>query len=209
MPTAISEDGRRVNLPTLAQVFRPDGSGVFPDALMEVAIRQMRDTNIGGVSFFTPDKAMVKWLATYAGNRIILDIGCGDGYLLRQLRIDAGFTRVAGIEPRWNGQVDLTINRWPLDWRLQVIEDTVQSRLGSSLIQAATPEKMLLVCCRPAHSGYCADALRLKPEGVEFLYITIPKNWDRYHDLQEFRDRAVLLEHEGQGNEQELVWSII
>ena len=51
------------------------------------------------MQFFKYDPIFLNWLITYAGNRPILDIGCGEGHLLRDLL--ARTPRCHGTEVRY------------------------------------------------------------------------------------------------------------
>ena len=47
--------------------------------------------------FFRPTPEFIDWLINYANGRTIVDIGCGEGYVIHLIR--QKYKNVVGIEP--------------------------------------------------------------------------------------------------------------
>lgn len=158
-------------------------------------------------AFFKPDFTFVKWLAAYAGDRMIIDVGSGQGHLLRMLKRVG--VKVMGLEPEFDyvGYMNFKIHRNRGDFNPnEVLPWTVQR--ASKLIQGMGGN-VLLVFARPCHSTFVEDAIDNLLPGQEALYITIPENLDRYNDLGEYKDKAMLLNHQGTSEDEEVVYSVI
>lgn len=158
--------------------------------------------------FFKPNTELVKWLIEYAGNRIIIDAGCGEKFLLSQQLIKNGATRVVAIDPQINFDYYMMwrqLNMDRMDISFHVMPKKIQDM--PEFIQNKHQE-ILLVFARPCYSDWVEETLNLKGEGVEALYITLPKNLDEYDDLGAWREKAVLLEHKGSSADKEVIYSI-
>ena len=154
--------------------------------------------------FFEPYPDMIKWLVKYANGRIIIDIGCGSGWLLKKLTEQGG--KCIGIEPFWDIE---DMQAWNM------------SNLGGNMIHVmpyrveeqekfikALGIKAMMLFARPCHSDFVENALNMRPKGMEALYITVPKNIELYQDLGEWDDKKILLNHEGTSIDNEVVYSI-
>lgn len=152
--------------------------------------------------FFQPDNQMIDWLVKYANGRIMVDVGCGSGWLLKQLH-KAG-ARCMGIEPMWNMEMSA-------DWymsegkNIHVLNNTVE---GCAAIIKGLSDKALILFCRPCHSDFVENGIDLMPKGVEALYITVHENLEKYDDLGSYRYSAVPVKHEGSSYDNEIVLSI-
>lgn len=158
------------------------------------------------VLFFRPNNTMIEWIAKYAGDRVIIDVGCGSARLTTALA-DQG-CKVVGIDPFLDDDN---------------VEALVMSRMnaGKSMIQllpkkiedmkalfVGAGDKVLLMFARPCHSDFVYNTLNMKDESTEVLYITVPKNLEKYDDLGEYIDRAVTLNPEGYSADDEVFLSI-
>jgi len=162
--------------------------------------------------FFRPDLKMVKWLKERANGRLIMDIGSGQGHLVNMLKREGA--RAMGIEPNINKQ------EW-IKWRMthrysgeeidvnEVMDYRVQDTFVKKLIESLGKDQVMLVFARPCHSDFVEVGIRNMPEGMEALYITVPENLDIHNDLGRFKQDAVLLDHEGVSEDDEVVYSII
>lgn len=166
----------------------------------------IEESALGVSVFFKPDFTFVKWLAEYAEDRMIIDVGSGQGHLLRMLkRVGA---KVMGLEPDFdyvgfmNSQIHRT--RGGINPN-EVLPWTVQR--ASKLIQGMG-DKVLLVFARPCHSTFVEEGIDNLLPGQEALYITIPENLDRYNDLGKYEEEAVLLDHQGTSEDEEVVYSV-
>lgn len=202
-------DGEKLSLddvlhePTEGQLNILEGISSNGESIME----GMRfPSNALGTLFFRPYKEMIKWLVEYANGRLIIDVGCGTGFLLRQLHENGA--KCMGIEPMWSGK-DLV--QWNIDnitsgkGMIHVLPNTVQD---SKTFIGRLGNKALMLFARPCHSNFIEEGLDLRPEGMEALYITIPENLKRYDDLGKWRQKAILLQHTGSSADKEVVYSI-
>jgi hypothetical protein len=116
--------------------------------------------------FFRPTRSYIKWLIDYAAGRLIIDIGCGECYLLKKLVRMGGFG--LGVDPwvrtaRIHEMLRLGVQVVPMEAE----EFSLVAKRGGSL----------LVFCRPGHCGFVARTLRANA-GNEVLYISKPENLD-------------------------------
>lgn len=155
-----------------------------------------------GLIFFRPDSAFIKWIAEYADGRLIIDVGAGTGWLVERLQ-DAG-AMVMGIEPffSWEERIGSAQGKELIHILPMQVEDC------GMYLEEMHKRGVLMLFARPCHSEFVANALRMRPAGMEALYITIPANMYRYNDLREFEDSAVLVEHTGSSVDKEIVFSI-
>lgn len=129
--------------------------------------------------FFEPKAKFWNWLTDFAGLTIV-DCGCGDGDLLREL-LNRGYSRAVGVDPRFV-MFDLPI---PQDLMAAIIPVEAQSLPG--LFRAAD----VVLCCRPCHSGFPAEVMHIIGENTQFLYVGFEHNLDRDVDLGANRARCV------------------
>jgi len=148
-----------------------------------------------GIRFFEPDKEMIDWLRSYIGDRIPVDVGCGQGELL--LEIGKGGL---GIEPFFDGDTMKLIQKG-----IHILPERVQE---TKRFINGLAKKGIMIFARPCHSSFVEDGIDLAPKGMEVLYITKPENIDNYCDLGKYDDLKVLLNHKGAGKENEIVYSI-
>lgn len=158
--------------------------------------------------FFKPNTELVKWLIEYARDRIIIDAGCGEKFLLSQQLIKNGATRVVAIDPQIDFNAYMMWRQLNMDRRyisfhimpkkIQDIPELIQNKY----------QEILLVFARPCHSNWVEESLNLKGENVEALYITVPQNIEEYDDLGVWKEKAVLLEHKGSSADKEVIYSI-
>ena len=158
-------------------------------------------------TFFQPDDKLVNWLAEYAKNRVIFDIGCGNGHLLEKLRDVAGYKKTIGIEPFYDMEAHLEKMQNNLNNMVKILSQKVEDKMVESIIRAGK-ENILLVFARPCHSDFVENALSFKNKETEALYITVPENIERYDDLGSFRDKAVKIKHIGSSKDKEVIYSI-
>lgn len=143
--------------------------------------------------FFKPDDQMLKWLADYAGNRMIVDVGCGSAQLIFDLH-DKCEAKVVGIEPHW----DITRNHDRIKNgkdMIQVMPDHVEDCFLTKKIKNS-----LIICCRPCHSGFHLELPRLFDKSNEILYIGLERNFytDEVEDLE-------IIPHKGSSLDDEVV----
>ena len=153
-----------------------------------------------GLKFFQPDQTLLEWIKDYANGRLIIDVGCGSGHIsiaLRKLGCKVvGFDPYITAEEMTDAKLNHDVNLLP--WQ---IEDHPNMFVGRG-------NNVLLLFARPCHSYFVANALDMKDEETEALYITIPENLTRYNDLGRFKNEAVLLNHSGTSKDNEVIYSV-
>lgn len=161
---------------------------------------------IKGIEFFKPDRKFVEWIYKYAGDRMIIDAGCGEYFPLTQKLVDVGANVVVAIDK-------YIAYEFSVDFRLSIndpfksIHILEQDILSLSALYTGGKE-VLMIFARPCHSDFVARVLDIKGKNTEVLYITVPENIRKYNDLEHHEADAVLLEHEGFSVDNEVVYSI-
>jgi hypothetical protein len=115
--------------------------------------------------FFKPTPRWIEWLVNYAQGRLIIDVGCGDGHLLKTLVVH-GYTGIIGVDPYVSEET-------AFDFIKQRIHLLTFKAEECKLI--TEHDKSLLVIARPCHNGFVADTLRANA-GNEVLYVSNPTN---------------------------------
>lgn len=116
--------------------------------------------------FFDPTDEFLDWLAAHAVGkvrRLVFDVGCGEGHLVRQLR-GRGVPAV-GVDPRYQYQTvppELVSAILPFEAQ----ECKALHRCGGSLI----------LFCRPCHSGFVGETIPLLHPTAEVLYVSKEEN---------------------------------
>lgn len=172
-----------------------------PIDLGEAGIANIMPGNI----FFKPSFEMVKWIKNYAGDRLIMDIGAGQGHLVRMLKKVGA--KAMGIEPNYDPEMHrnylLSKGIFPdpnemLPWTVFDAKKLIGD-LGS---------RALFIFARPCHSDFVEEGLGYMQKGSEALYITVPGNMEEYNDLGRFRSKAKQIQHEGVSEDNEIVYSV-
>lgn len=187
------KDAAMTNLNTVSNIYgQPIESGL-----------ERMDGGFGSL-FFKPDIFFTDWLVKYAGDRIIMDVGAGQGHLVRMIKKSGG--RAIGLEPNFNRakyvEFCMATGKLPNN---DMIAKSVQE--AKSMIQGGR-DKILLVFARPCHSDFVEVGLDIMDDATEALYITIPENLDKYRDLGKYHDIAEKIEFEGSSEDDEVVLSI-
>lgn len=158
--------------------------------------------------FFKPNTELVKWLIEYAGERIIIDAGSGEKFLLSQQLVKNGAKKLIAVDP------NIDYSQYMLWRQLNMSDLSVSFHVFPKEIQSLSEllnnkyQDILLVFARPCHSNWVEETLNLKSDRVEALYITLPENMNEYDDLGVWKDKAVLLEHKGSSADKEVIYSI-
>jgi SAM-dependent methyltransferase len=143
--------------------------------------------------FFRPNKKFMLWLKKYAKGRLILDVGCGEGYFLHLL--NKAKIKAIGIEP-YDPVIPDPSRAHPTP--TNVIPVLAQ---GSPLITAG--KNNLIIIARPCHSNFCYETIKAKHPSSEVLYIGKKENIEL--DLEDLLYTKIF---ESAGDENEVVLSI-
>jgi hypothetical protein len=104
--------------------------------------------------FFRPTEDFIKWLKSYIGKRFVVDIGCGEGCLLYNMK-KAGIPCI-GVDP-----YPPLIPDSERDFDTPVELITRQLGEESFLIQK---DNALIIIARLCHSGFAEDVIGLSGE---------------------------------------------
>ena len=154
--------------------------------------------------FFDPSPDFVKWIGEYAAGRLIVDLGCGTGSVIKRLYL-AGFESVCGVEPHWDYAESL---RWREKHNniLQVMQYYVQEPVAAGMFESERPK--LFLCCRPSHGAWVEYAAEKMGPESEMLLIQKPETFDKARDTGRYHDQLVPLIHQGASVDNERVWSL-
>ncbi len=158
------------------------------------------------VTFFRADNKFCKWLTEYAGNRVIVDVGCGNARLLEHLSSHGA--RVCGIEPNLNLEHHQMMNIKRMQSGLNLINILPQPVEQCSDFLNSMGDKALIIICRPCHGNFVENTIRMVNGKTEVLYITIPENLENYNDLGVYKSKAKEIKYTGFCAENEVVYSI-
>jgi SAM-dependent methyltransferase len=125
------------------------------------------------MKFFEPTNEWLDWLTGYARGRLVFDVGCGEGHVLRALH--ARRVRAIGIEPRWEA------SRENLDLCNAIIP--VEAEDCGALQRCSDA---LVLFCRPCHSGFVDRVIRKLNPDAEVLYVSKPENVGVDIDLSDY-----------------------
>jgi len=160
------------------------------------------DTNL----FFKPDIMFVKWLIQYANGRMIIDVGAGQGHLVRMIKMLGG--KAIGLEPNIDYMSMVTMRKAKNpNYDINEILPMDVQRAGT-MIQGLGGDKTMLVFARPCHNGFVEEGLDIMPEGMEALYITLEENLEKYDDLGKYKNSAEHIGTMGISEDNEVVYSI-
>lgn len=183
---------------------RINTSAMMTRTPIDLSIHGVSNSMPGGL-FFKPNLIFTEWLAKYANGRVIVDVGAGQGHLVRMLKMSGA--RALGIEPlfNYNEYMKYHLVRGIVPDPNEMMPMTVKQAGG---IISGMGNKAMLIFARPCHSDFVVEGLDLMSNGSEALYITVPENLQKYNDLGHYEDQAVLLEHEGISEDNEVIYSI-
>ena len=141
------------------------------------------------IRFFEPDEVMVNWLIEYAGDRFVFDIGCGDGFLVE---------RINEIKPDKSYGIDI---QW--DYSKPLLPIFPFNALETKLVSKCT--NSLVLFCRPCHSDWFEEAIKLLPDDIKVLYIGLPKNLSVDFYVHSYEQ----VKHDGSSADNEQVYRVV
>lgn len=123
--------------------------------------------------FFKPTEKFMDWLQTYAGDRFIVDVGCGEGLLLSEMKKRKMYC--LGIDPYETFIPDPERTH-------EIPEELIIRSIGerSPLIQK---DNTLILIARPCHDGFASRVIKARNKKNEVLYIGLLENLEK--DLDE------------------------
>ncbi len=138
--------------------------------------------------FFRPTKKFITWLKKYTNDRLIIDVGSGEGYFLHVLNENK--IKAIGIEPY--GPMIPDPNRH------HPTPTNVLPVLAQGCTLVTLRENSLIIIARPCHNNFCYETIKAKHPSSEVLYISKKENIEL--DLDDLKYTKVF-EHAGDENE--------
>jgi len=183
---------------------------LFEDLGMDLPLMGNR-----GMVFFKPTMKFIKWIRDYADDRMIIEVGCGTGLVLRMLQ-SIGYTHLMGMDPAFDymaehlqaleaGRNPLQILPYSIERGAKMLSDIFKPKPAQPGYAEWTQKGALLLCCRPCHSGFLEQAIDAVCSGTEVMYITKPSVLEDYQDLGKYQPLAQLTPHEGESADGEVV----
>lgn len=181
--------------------------GYNPDNYSGLQMEGVRNrANNPDLLFFRPNHEMIKWIKEYANGRLVIDVGCGSGRLVESLHWEG--CKVMGIEPFGDvsnfSEISMSAikhNKGMVHFLPKKIEECGKFFQGMG-------DKIILLFARPCHSDFVSNTLDMKDSNTEALYITVPKNLEKYDDLGIHKERATKVNPKGFSADMEVFYSI-
>lgn len=166
------------------------------------------DRLTGSMTFFRPDQKFINWLVEYAEDRVVIDVGCGSGHITRMMAEKGA--KMVGIDPylSMNTMANIQMDMMSNGFSAHMLSWNIEDKMTQGLFKGQG-NKVLLMYCRPCHSRFVENGIRLADDDTEILYITKPSVVLDYDDLGAYETYAELIPHEGFSVDREKVWSII
>jgi len=127
--------------------------------------------------FFKPNKELCQSIVEYAGDRIIVDVGCGAEAELLQALVIAGAKKIIGIDMFLDYHKSYSILRDLTNGEGSIHlfpEEILQCHIAKML--GLNPDRALFLLCRPCHHSDLIDGAIFVSGSAELLYIGLPKN---------------------------------
>ncbi len=112
--------------------------------------------------FFEPSEEFLDWLASYAGDRIVYDVGCGEGHIVSALHQRK--VKALGIE-----MIPFERKLLPQLYNKVLIAEAQHCEL-------LRKHEGLVFFARPCHSGFVEETIKVLHPQSEILYISKPEN---------------------------------
>ena len=159
-------------------------------------------------TFFNPNSEFVDWILQYVGDRLVIDIGCGNGNFMRKLKRE-GHNKLLGFDPFVDYHAFSYSMREEFGEMVQFLPYEFAGDFGKNLLSKMPTETLICFLNRPCHSPLLVrDTYKLCKElGVELIYIGLEKNFDL--DLDEWDIPYTILEHKGKSKDGEIVLKLV
>src|SRR5690348_16692604 len=100
--------------------------------------------------FFSPDPEMVRWLAAYAKNRLLVEVGCGQSYHLIRCLAAQSYPCLIGIDPEIDYMETMMFKHKYHNISIHLLSGTVEQ--NKFMISNVHPQfGTLIVIARPCH----------------------------------------------------------
>ena len=116
---------------------------------------------VATTKFFEPTLEFIKWLKKFAGDRLIIDIGCGAGHVTLALKKLGA--KAIGIDPLVSENL---MRQHPSTFLPHRIEESFIMNMPDNFY----------IFCRPSHSGFVAGGIQRMKSGDCGLYIGLREN---------------------------------
>lgn len=126
--------------------------------------------------FFKPLPSFWEWIIPLSFRKIVVDIGCGNGDLLREMHEQQ--IKAFGIDIRY----ELFDTLPPRDLMSSILPFSVERAVQYEIITLGE-DQLIRIVCRPSHGGFIRDIPR------PYYYIGLERNLDQdfeYEDSVKF-----------------------
>lgn len=164
-------------------------------------------TGFKSSTFFKPDSEFLDWIIQLIDNRMVFDIGCGNGHFLKELK-RKDYHRIVGIDAHSDYYAfrNEVMEEFGAGNPIQFIPDGIESSMAQNLIKGAS-KNVPVVCFlnRPCHGFVLvSQAYQLcKENNIELIYIGLESNIDI--DLDSMGIPYEILKHKGSSSDDEIV----
>lgn len=162
-------------------------------------------------TFFVPDSAFLDWVLKLIDNRMVFDIGCGNGHFLKELK-RKDYHKIVGIDAfsDYHGFRTSVWDEFGAGNPIQFIPDGIESAMAQNLIKGAS-RNVPVVCflIRPCHNSILiSEAYNLcKENNIDLYYIGLETNIDI--DLTAYDIPFERIQHEGSSEDNEIVLKLV
>lgn len=158
--------------------------------------------------FFEPNPTLIKSIIKHAGNRLIVDLGCGPHANVLQELVAEGASKVIGCDMFLDSHHTMKrLKSFDSEASIHLFPGSIDDNLSMLTAISKHPAGTLFLLCRPCHAPELIDgAINLALNGnQEILYIGLPKNLDL--DLSDYNYEQIYLD--GTSKENEIILKII
>jgi len=125
-------------------------------------LRELREL-LGDQKFIEPKDDFIDWLIEYAKDRMIIDVGCGNGHVTRAINAKGG--KAIGVDPFMTDACKMSA---PSAFYQHKIEHTPFRNLPG--------HQVLYLLARPCHGHFTELTLAYAQPQSEVLYVGLHKN---------------------------------
>lgn len=168
-------------------------------------------TGFTSSTFFKPDSDFIDWLLKLIDNRMVFDIGCGNGHFLKELK-RKDYHKIVGVDA-YSDYHEFRESVWDEFGGgnpIQFIPDSILSDMAQNIIKGAS-RNVPTVCflIRPCHDAILVSATYdlCKENNIDLYYIGLDSNIDI--DLTSVDIPFERILHEGTSEDNEIVLKLL
>lgn len=172
-------------------------------------LEELRNEMYGGINipsstFFKPDDEFLKWIGEKANGRMILDIGCGNGTVLRGLKRN-GYEKLMGVDPFSDMMEFQQKAREESGGMIHFLPYGVETDRLKDFLSPFPKDSVLMLLCRPCHNAVLTNGTVELARFLEAELLYIGKEDNVEIDLDIDGIDYDLLQHKGSSRDGEIV----